>query len=366
MTIKYALIVALVLAALACGQEPAASPTQDVRTPTPPPRPTSTTQPGVTPRAASPVNEPGPEPTMSGGPPTIVLEGDWKADKGSIAPGEPVMITLKLKNVSDVPVVFNEFPTTMTLNHMDTRIEESIPIELDSGEGTPTPIGPGEGLSVVAAVSPGVSAGLQSGRYRITGFPFTYTRGRPGWGQASAIMNSEILFVVVPPEGVLDGTVSVGQAREGNHARMTLESIRFTPKQTTISLFAEPLANGSAKPQPTVAGTPTPAIRPGTTPTPTSVFAQSPWDGDLRRLTAFYRLDGGTWCVVLRDHTYRETPDGVRHEWSIDPVSVNANTLEFAIVPRRRPGRDGTFTYPVGDAASSWEWSVPLQGQEQN
>ena len=41
MTIKYALIVGLVLAALACGQEPAASPTQDVRTPTPAPLPTS-------------------------------------------------------------------------------------------------------------------------------------------------------------------------------------------------------------------------------------------------------------------------------------------------------------------------------------
>ena len=41
MTIKYALIVAVVLAALACGQAPATSPTQDVRTPTPAPLPTS-------------------------------------------------------------------------------------------------------------------------------------------------------------------------------------------------------------------------------------------------------------------------------------------------------------------------------------
>ena len=41
MTIKYALIVALVLTALACGQAPATSPTQDVRTPTPAPLPTS-------------------------------------------------------------------------------------------------------------------------------------------------------------------------------------------------------------------------------------------------------------------------------------------------------------------------------------
>ena len=41
MTIKYVLIVALVSTALACGQEPAASPTQDVQTPTPAPLPTS-------------------------------------------------------------------------------------------------------------------------------------------------------------------------------------------------------------------------------------------------------------------------------------------------------------------------------------
>ena len=41
MTIKYALIVGLVLAALACGQAPTASPTQDVQTPTPAPLPTS-------------------------------------------------------------------------------------------------------------------------------------------------------------------------------------------------------------------------------------------------------------------------------------------------------------------------------------
>ena len=41
MKIKYALIVAFVLTALACGQAPATSPTQDVRTPTPAPLPTS-------------------------------------------------------------------------------------------------------------------------------------------------------------------------------------------------------------------------------------------------------------------------------------------------------------------------------------
>ena len=176
-------------------------------------------------------------------------------------------------------------------------------------------------------------------------------------------LNSEILFVVIPPEGVLDGTVMVGQVEEGSYARITLESVRFTLEQTSILVFAEPLAHRSVERRPTVASTPTPAVQPQVTATPTSLVVPSPWDGDITRLTAFYRLDGGAWHL-LRNHGYRLTPDGVHHEWSFGPVSVNANTLEFAILPGNRPGRDGTFTYPTSDATASWEWSVPLRDIE--
>ena len=320
----------------------------------------------VAPWTAAPQHEPTPTQARLGIPAPRILEQVWKADKNLITPGEPIMITLALKNVSDRPVVFSEFPTTMTLTQVDEQIEESIPLELKGREGTPGPIEPGEEFIVVATVTPGVSAGLQPGRYNSgVRVQFTHSPGRPEMGGTRRGMglNSEILFVVIPPEGVLDGTVMVGQVEEGSYARITLESVRFTLEQTSILVFAEPLAHRSVERRPTVASTPTPAVQPQVTATPASLVVPSPWDGDITRLTAFYRLDGGAWHL-LRNHGYRPTPDGVHHEWWFGPVSVNANTLEFAILPGNRPGRDGTFTYPTSDATASWEWSVPLRDIE--
>ena len=300
-------------------------------------------------------------------PAPTIFEPVWKTDKSLITPGESVMITLAIKNVSDATLVFREFPTTMTLTQKDRQFEESIPLEFGIGEGAPGSLAPGGELIVIATVTPDVSSRLQFGRYSLRisievqhSHDGTLDMHRGTWG-----MGSKMLFVVTPPEGALNRTVVVDQAVEGDHARITLESIRFTPEQTTIVAFAESMTQGTAESQPTVAGTPTPAatIQPGATPTPASAVAQSPWDGDITELTAFYRLDEGTWRV-LRNYAYRETPDGVRHEWSFGPVSVNANTLEFAILPGNRPGRDGTFTYPSDDTASPWEWSVPLRDIE--
>ena len=300
-------------------------------------------------------------------PAPTIFEPVWKTDKSLITPGESVMITLTIKNVSDATLVFREFPTTMTLTQKDRQFEESIPLEFGIGEGAPGSLAPGGELIVIATVTPDVSSRLQFGRYSLRisievqhSHDGTLDMHRGTWG-----MGSKMLFVVTPPEGALNRNVVVDQAVEGDHARITLESIRFTPEQTTIVAFAESMTQGTAESQPTVAGTPTPAatIQPGATPTPASAVAQSPWDGDITELTAFYRLDGGTWRV-LRNYAYRETPDGVHHEWSFGPVSVNAKTLEIAILPGNQPGRDGTWSYPAGDTASSWEWSVSLQDIE--
>ena len=324
------------------------------------PQPTYTTQPGDT--ATSSDSEPVPGPTVRGGPPPRIFEVVWAADKDSIAPGEPVTITLELKSVWDKPVEFNEFPTAMTLTHVDTRVETSVPLELESGENTPGPLEPGEVLTVVVVVSPSVSAGLQSGRYRVRGFQFSYFRGGPGFGPTRTNMGSETLFVVVPPEGALDKVLTVGQARVAGGARITLERVIFTPEQTTVSVFAVPQIRSTSPPQPAVAGasTPVPPVQPGSTPTPASAADQPPWDGDVTDLTAFYSLDGGMWRL-MSNYSYREGPDGVHWEWSFDPVSVNAKTLELVIVPRSRPGGNGTATNPVEDGSSSWEWSLPLQ-----
>ena len=266
-------------------------------------------------------------------------------------------------NVWDKPVVFDEFPEGMTLTHIDTRVEVPVPLEIEGVDGPPGPLEPGETLIVVAAVSPNVSAGLQSGRYRIRGLQVSYTKGVPDAGRTRTGMSSEVLFVVIPPEGVLDKTLAVEEALDGDHARITLKSIRFTPERTTILAFAESLTKDPVKPVPNVARTPTLATPPGATPTPTSVVAQFPRDFDTTELTAFFRLDGGGWRL-LTDHAYRETPVGTHHEWWFSPVPVSSRTLDFAILPGNQPGRDGTFTYPTEDV-SSWEWSVSLQGQEQ-
>ena len=344
--------------------------TKDLPAPTPTvvqqivfaPQTTATTQTSVTPVATSPAHAPAPEQTVRGGPAPRIFEIEWNADKGSIAPGEPFTIRLRLKNVWDDPVEFNEFPSSMTLIHVDTRTETSVPIELESGEETPGSLATGEALVVIASVPTRVSAGLHSGRHRVTRFLFTYTPGGPGSGQTRTHLSSEALFVVSPPEGALDRTLVVGQEREAGGARITLEKVHFTPEQTTVSVFAATLTQSTAEPQAAVDGTstPVPPTQPRSTPTPVSMGASLPWDGDITDLTAFYSLDGGMWRLIV-NYSYREGPDGVHHEWSFDPVPIGVRTLEFVIVPRSRPGQDGTFTYPAEGGSSSWEWVLPLQ-----
>ena len=324
------------------------------------PQPTYITQPGDT--ATSSDSEPVPGPTVRGGPAPRIFEADWAADRDSIVPGEPVTITLELKNVWDKLVEFNDFPTTLTLTHVDTRVETSVPLELEGGERTPGPVEPGEALTAIAAVSPSVSAGLQSGRYRVNGFRFTYNRDGPGSGPTRTNMSSDPLFVVIPPEGALEKVLTVGQAREAGGVRLTLETVHFTPGQATVSVFAAPPVQRTSPPQPPVAGTstPVPPVQPGSTPTPASAADQPSWDGDLTNLTAFYSLDGGMWRLMA-NYSYREGPDGVHWEWPFDPVSVNAKTLEFIIVPRSLSGAGGASTYPDEGASSSWEWRLSLQ-----
>ncbi len=307
--------------------------------------------------------------------PTIFGQG-WKADQSLIAPGEPVTVTLELRNVWDKPAVFSDFPTTMTLTDVDKRVEEPVPLKLQIGGGPPDRMEPGEELVVLATVSPSVSAGLQPGRYSLgIRFQIAHTPGIPEHGQTRLGLNSGILFVVIPPEGALEGSVVVGKALEGYGVRITLDSVHFTLEETRIMALAEPLANGSEEPGPALAvtptpfvssqSTPTPLVSSQVTPTPTPVGGQiTALKRDIADLTAFYRLDGGAWHV-LGGHGYRMTADGVDHEWSFGPVSANASTFEFAIIPGVRPGSDGVFDYPTGDGASPWEWTVLLQEVEE-
>ena len=268
-------------------------------------------------------------------------------------------MTLALKNIWDKPIEFTDFPETVTLSRNDIGGEAPIQLRLERREGVTNTLEPGEELTAVVNITSVMSAGFQPGRYGVwTDVKIVHDPSGPGGGESTWGFGGPS-FVVAPPEGALDTTVIVGETQEAVGARLTLERIHFSPERSTVAVFAQSLHAGSDESR--LAGAPRPAatIQPRATPTPASAVTQPPWDGDITELTAFYRLDGGTWRV-LRNHAYRELPDGVRHEWSFGPVSVNANTLEFAILP----GRDGTFTYPSGDATSSWEWTVPLRDIE--
>ncbi len=311
---------------------------------------------------ATPPPEPSPTQARPGLPAPRIFGQEWKADKGLIVPGDPVTVTLGLKNVWDKPAVFSDFPTTMTLTDVDKRIEEPVPLRLQSGGGAPDRMEPGEELVVMATVSPSVSTGLQPGRYSLgIRFQIAHTPGIPEFGQKRLGLGSDILFVVIPPEGALERSVVVGQTLEGSGARITLDSVHFSPEESRIVALAEPLTNGSAVSTPALAATPTPFVSSQGTPTPTPAGGQPALalDRDITDLTAFYRLDGSAWHL-LGAHSYRVTADEVHHEWSFGPVSADSNTFEFAIISRGRPG-SGVFEYPTGDGASPWEWTVPLQ-----
>ena len=300
-------------------------------------------------------------PGEPGGPGIIYFERVWRIDKSLVLPGEPIAMTLALKNISDKPIEFTDFPETVTLRRNDIGGEAPIQLRLERREGVTNTLEPGEELTAVVNITSVMSAGFQPGRYGVwTDVKIVHDPGGTGGGEGTWGFGGPS-FVVAPPEGALDTTVIVEETQEAGGSRLTLERIHFSPERSTVVVFAQSLRAGSNESR--LAGAPRPAatIQPRATPTPASAVTQPPWDGDITELTAFYRLDGGIWRV-LRNYAYREMPDGVHHEWSFGPVSANANTLDFAI----RPGRDGTFTYPAGDATASWEWSVPLQGQEQN
>ena len=300
-------------------------------------------------------------PGVPGRPAPRYLDDVWDIDKSLILPGEPVAITLALRNVWDEQIEFIDLPETVTLWRIDIGGEESIQLRLEKREGAKNVLEPGEELTVDINLTSVISAGLEPGMYgiRVDKVRVDRDRDNPEDGQSTLGIGGPA-FVVTPPEGALNTTVTVGETREAGGARLTLERIHFSPERTTVAVFAQSLHAGPDESRLASAPTPVATIQPGATPTPTSAAAQSPWDRDITELTAFYRLDGGTWRALWGPR-YRPTPEGVHHEWSFGPVSVNAKTLEFAILPGNQPGRDGTFTYPTDDTASSWEWSVPLR-----
>ena len=182
-------------------------------------------------------------PGNPGRPAPRYLEDVWHIDKSLILPGEPVAITLALRNVWDEQIEFIDLPETVTLWRIDIGGEESIQLRLEKREGAKNVLEPGEELTVDINLTSVISAGLEPGMYgiRVDKVRVDRDRDNPEDGQSTLGIGGPS-FVVTPPEGAQDATVTVGETREAGGARLTLERIHFSPERTTVAGICSILA----------------------------------------------------------------------------------------------------------------------------
>ena len=283
-------------------------------------------------------------------PPPIPIEKEWEADRSTITPGEPVTVTLTLRNVLDERIEITAFPSVATLNQINVDGKEQIEVELKRTGGASTTLEPGEEFTAIADITSDMSAVLPPGIYGIR-LDVSIERGLER--RASRLGFSMGSFVIIPPEGTLDATVIVDRAREANGVRVTLERLDFSPERSTVTVFAAspPSGRGVSAPDNALmpAATATAVSRPPGI--PTSVPASGPIIGVYPDLTARYRVGEGAWRE-LRQYSYREAPEGVHREWTFGPVSANAESFELAIE---------SVAHPESDAVLTWEWVVLLR-----
>ena len=288
-------------------------------------------------------------------PPPTLIEKAWEVDSSPITPGEPLTVTLTLRNVWDDLIEITDFPSMATLDQAYVDSKEQVHVELTRSEGVSSILEPGDEFTAVANVTSDMSAGLQPGSYGIR-LDVGIERGPDRRG--SRLGFSMDSFVVIPPEGALDTTVVVDRASESSGIQVTLEKLDFSPEQSTVTVFAAspPNGHGASAPDnaPMPAATATVVVRQGAIPTP--VPAPGPMMGTYPDLTARYRVDEGAWQELIH-YSYREAPEGVHREWTFGPVSANAESFELAIE---------SVAHPESDTVLTWEWVVPLREHDQN
>ncbi|MCY4654390.1 MAG: hypothetical protein OXC95_14645 [Dehalococcoidia bacterium] len=309
------------------------------------------------------VNVPGPRtgPILVPGPPSVpapdYFSTTWQTDKRQIAPGETIAITISMASVWDERIDFTNFPpvTALTLLYMEDG-DEQVQVGLEWSGVASGVLEPDEEIIAIAPITSDMSAGLQPGRYYgfLDGVSIIAGPADPENHRTVLGFSSAILFVVTPPEGALDKTLTLKQMRETNGVTLTLERIDFSPEQTTIIILDSPLSEiyGQSPYVPSVrhaSSTVTQAVEPrilAPLPAPLAV-------GQRPDLNARYRVDGGPWEELNRPG-YGATPEGkgIRYRWTLGPVSSNAGTFVFEI---------DAITHPESGTSSLWEWVVLLR-----
>ena len=260
---------------------------------------------------------------------------------------------MDLKNVWSHRIEITDFPAAASLNLLGTDSEEPIPVQMTRSDGASVTLDPGDELTAVTVISPELSADLEPGGYYLRAdVSFVTEREDSERREAGMGFASSIIFVVTPPGGVLDTTITLRQVREDGGFQLTLDSIHFSPALSTAVVLAPSPAGPSEVTGSRPAPVPTRSFQPLGTPTP--MAAPYPAAVDAPELTASFKTDGGPW-QELRSRRPDVTPDGIRYKWTFGPVSANAETLTLAVTSVAQTGSDDALL---------WEWTVPLQEQD--
>ncbi len=291
------------------------------------PAPTPTSLPTATPVAAptatpTPTGTRMPPPTAVPGPQSLpgprMFDVEGQAEKPVYLRGERLSIQVTFKNTSGQALLVENFPGIVALDLVDTAVDEGRPLVLDQG---PRTLASGEVATVQLEAPPELSAVLSPGRYTLR----THMRlGR----ENNLDFGLGVIFTLLPPQGALEKTVAVGEAREVDGVKMTLERVEFTAEKTRVVALAVPEGY-----RPTVELGPA---------------------GGPHASPARYRVGEGEWQPV-NGGSSRETPEGVHLEWEVAPVAADAASFAFAVT---------SFSVDPGRTVSGpWEWTVPLQGR---
>jgi hypothetical protein len=155
------------------------------------------------------------------GPAPRYFDVSWSVGKRSYVPGESILITLTMENIYDQPIRLDDFSVTPQLTHMGIPNDGMTSLEQVVLEDVHESILPGEQRVVSIILPPVVTSKLATGRYSMNlDLRFVRVGEVPELNSETHLgMNSETLFVIVPPEGALIKKVRVGEAREAGASR---------------------------------------------------------------------------------------------------------------------------------------------------
>ena len=270
--------------------------------PTPTPRP-----PGPAPVPPTPLSRPAPR----------TYETTTGTDKPFYAAGETIVVSVSITNVSVKPLELRNFPGKLTLDLLGTPEDEAFAVETTTRSAR---LEPGQGTSARIEVPGALSATLARGRYAAhLGDIYIVTEG----GESGIGLGAGI-FTILPPQGALQETITLNEMRESQGVRITLHTIEARPEMAILVAVAVP---------------------PGFTP------PENPTTFPRGMMLGRYRVDEGQWREV--NASYRDTAEGVRLEWVLEPIPADAKTFEFAVT---------AFAISPGQTATGpWEWVVGLQ-----